>query len=75
MVAAQENVWVVRGDDGFWTVRRAGESRHMRRMRTQADALAVGQELARNEGVDLIVKGHDGVIRLPGDQLNGNGRS
>ena len=79
MVAAGANVWVIRCDDGSWAVRRAGEPSMLRQVRTQVDALAVGQWLARSEGVDLIVEGHGGITRLPagqpGAQPGNNGRS
>lgn len=79
MAAAGANVWVIRCDDGSWAVRRADEPSMLRRVRTQADALAVGQRLARSEGVDLIVMGHGGITRLsagqPGGRPGNNGRS
>lgn len=56
------NVWVVVHPDG-WAVRHEGTERVARTFRTQKEAIDYGRDMARREGVELIIQGKDGAIR------------
>lgn len=49
--------------DGGWQVIGAGNSRATVRTNTQAEAIAVAREIARNQGSELVIHGTDGRIR------------
>ncbi|OUN40474.1 hypothetical protein B5G28_01875 [Faecalibacterium sp. An77] len=49
--------------DGGWQVIGAGNSRATVRTNTQAEAIAVAREIARNQGSELVIHGADGRIR------------
>ena len=48
---------------GGWAVKRAGASRASSVHRTQADAVDVARQLARNQRSELLIHGRDGRIR------------
>jgi len=48
---------------GKWRVRKAGATRASGTYETQAEAVARGRELARNQGTELYIHGQDGRIR------------
>ena len=48
---------------GGWQVIGAGNSRATVRTNTQAEAIAVAREIARNQGSELVIHGADGRIR------------
>jgi hypothetical protein len=48
---------------GQWAIRGAGNSKDTLRFGTQAEAIARGREIARNQGSELVIHGTDGRIR------------
>lgn len=48
---------------GGWSVKRAGATRASSVHATQADAIRVGTQIARNQQTELYVHGKDGRIR------------
>jgi hypothetical protein len=48
---------------GQWAVRGAGNKKDTRLFDTQADAIAHGREIARNQRGELVIHGADGRIR------------
>lgn len=46
-----------------WVVRKAGSARATSVHQTQAEAIAVGMNLARNQKTELYIHGRDGRIR------------
>lgn len=46
-----------------WAVRKAGSTRASSLHRTQAQAIAAGTEIARNQGTELYIHDEDGRIR------------
>ena len=61
-MADKSNQWVVQREDG-WAVRGEGNSRDTVIKPTQREAIDAATEIARNQGVDVIIKGRDGRIR------------
>ena len=59
----QGDVHVVRGNNGGWQVRVEGKTRAQSIHNTQAEAAAVGKEIARRNKSELLVHGRDGKIR------------
>ena len=57
------NQWVSPNAKGGWDVQREGALRATRHFDTQAEAIAAGREIARNQGCELIIQGRDGQIR------------
>ncbi len=49
--------------DGAWAVRGAGNSRATSVHDTQAEAINVAREIARNQQSELLIHGRDGQIR------------
>jgi hypothetical protein len=49
--------------DGQWAVRRENATRDSSLHRTQGEAIAAGQSIARAERTDLVIHGRDGRIR------------
>jgi hypothetical protein len=62
MMARKKNVWVTPHDDG-WAVRREGSQRASRVTPTKQEAEKIGREIAKNEGLELIVQRQDGTIQ------------
>lgn len=61
-MSKKPNVWVTRDGDE-WLVRREGAERASSRHSTQREALDVGRNTARREGVELIWQGRDHKIQ------------
>ena len=59
----RKNQHVTPHADGGWQVIGAGNSRATVRTNTQAEAIAVAREIARNQGSELVIHGTDGRIR------------
>jgi hypothetical protein len=59
----QGDVHVIRGNNGGWQVRVEGKTRAQSIHNTQAEAAAVGKEIARRNKSELLVHGRDGKIR------------
>ncbi len=49
--------------DGGWQVKGAGNSRATARTETQADAINIGREIARNQESELVIHRPNGQIR------------
>lgn len=49
--------------DGGWQVKGAGNSRATVRTETQADAINIGREIARNQESELVIHRPNGQIR------------
>ena len=49
--------------DGGWQVKGAGNSRATVRTGTQAEAISIAREIARNHGSELIIHRPNGQIR------------
>ena len=49
--------------EGGWSVRKAGSARASSVHATQADAIAAGERIARNQKTELYIHGRDGRIR------------
>ena len=59
----QGDVHVVRGNNGGWQVRVEGKTRAQSIHNTQAEAAAVGKEIARRNKSELLIHGRDRRIR------------
>ena len=57
-----KNQHVVKHPEG-WAVKGAGSSKATKVTRTQADAIEVAQNIARNQQSDTKIHGRDGKIR------------
>jgi hypothetical protein len=57
-----KNQHVVKHSEG-WAVKGAGNSKATKVTRTQADAIDVAQNIARNQQSDTKIHGRDGKIR------------
>ena len=58
-----KNQHVTPHSNGGWQVIGAGNSRATVRTNTQAEAIAVAREIARNQGSELFIHGVNGQIR------------
>ena len=58
-----KNQHVTPHPDGGWQVKGAGNSKATIRTETQAEAIAVAREIARNQEAELFINGVDGRIR------------
>ena len=58
-----KNQHVTPHPDGGWQVKGAGNSRATIRTNTQAEAIAIAREIARNQESELFVHGMNGQIR------------
>ncbi|MBW2570691.1 MAG: DUF2188 domain-containing protein [Deltaproteobacteria bacterium] len=61
-MAKGKNQHVVKHSQG-WAVKGAGNSKATKVTRTQADAIDVAQNIARNQQSDTKIHGRDGKIR------------
>jgi hypothetical protein len=59
----QGDVHVIRGNNGGWQVRVEGKTRAQSIHNTQAEAAAVGKEIARRNKSELLIHGRDRRIR------------
>lgn len=57
------NQHVTRHPDGGWQVKGAGNSRATARTTTQADAIDIARQIARNQRSELFIHGENGRIR------------
>jgi len=57
------DVHVIRGNNGGWQVRVEGKTRAQSIHNTQAEAAAVGKEIARRNKSELLIHGRDRRIR------------
>lgn len=57
-----KNQYVVRNGDG-WGVRGEGNSKLTRSFDTQAEAIAFGRDIARNQAAELRIQGSDAKFR------------
>ena len=55
-----KNQHVTPHPDGGWQVKGAGNSKATIRTETQAEAIAVAREIARNQEAELFINGVDG---------------
>lgn len=58
-----KNQHVTPNPNGGWQVIGAGNSRATVRTNTQAEAIAIGREIAINQGSELFIHGTNGRIR------------
>lgn len=58
-----KNQHVTPHPDGGWQVKGAGNSKATVRTETQAEAIAVAREIARNQESELFIHGMNGRIR------------
>ncbi len=61
-MAKKEDVHVVRRDDG-WAVRRENADRDSSHHPTQEKAIERAREIARRDGLEVVIHGRDGKIR------------
>lgn len=59
---SKKNQHVVPTENG-WGIRGEGNSRLTKVTPTKAEALEVGKEIAKNQGVELFIHGKDGKIQ------------
>lgn len=62
MATRGKNQHVVKHEDG-WAVKGAGNSKATKVTRTQEEAIAKAEEIARNQKSDTKIHGRDGKIR------------
>lgn len=53
---------VVKRKEG-WAVRGSGNKRDTAHTKTQAEAMKIGEQIARNQKSELVIHGRDGKIR------------
>jgi len=58
-----DTIHVTPHPDGGWQVKRGGASRASSRHNTQKDALDKARDIARKEGLELVIHRPDGRIR------------
>jgi len=58
---------------GGWSVKKAGAARASSVHATQAEAIAAGTQIARNQKTELYIHGRDGRIRERSSYGNGSG--
>ncbi|HBL82988.1 MAG TPA: hypothetical protein DD391_10470 [Clostridiales bacterium] len=58
-----KNQHVTPHPDGGWQVKGAGNTRATIRTETQADAINIGREIARNQESELVIHRPNGQIR------------
>jgi hypothetical protein len=49
--------------NGGWVVKGDGNQRYTRILSTQAEAIEAARRIARNQGVDVVIHTHDGVVK------------
>jgi len=59
---SKKNQHIVPTENG-WGIRGEGNSRLTKVTPTKAEALEVGKEIAKNQGVELFIHGKDGKIQ------------
>jgi uncharacterized protein DUF2188 len=59
----KKNVWVSHRDDGSWAVKKEGNQKASALCDTQAEAIEIARQQAKNEKSELIVQGRNGQIR------------
>jgi hypothetical protein len=59
---AKKNIHIVPRDGG-WAVVREGAQRGSSHHGTQSDAIDVGRQIARRDGVEILIHGRNGQIR------------
>lgn len=59
----RKNQHVTPHPDGGWQVKGAGNSKATIRTETQAEAIAIAREIARNQESELFIHGMNGQIR------------
>jgi len=62
-MAKKPNVWVSPRPDGSWVVQREGAQRATRVENRKVDAERTARDLARRDGVEVIIQGRDGKIQ------------
>lgn len=60
---AKKNVWVSPTGDGSWKVQREKSQRASKVTPTKAEAEKIARDLAKKDGVELIVQRQDGTIQ------------
>ncbi len=58
-----KNQHVTPHPDGGWQVKGAGNDKATKRTDTQADAINIARQIARNQESELIIHGRNGQIR------------
>ncbi|MFA5837332.1 MAG: DUF2188 domain-containing protein [Bellilinea sp.] len=58
-----KNQHVVPAPNGNWGVRGEGNSKITKETSTQAQAIEVAREIAKNQGSEVVIHGKDGTIR------------
>ncbi len=48
---------------GKWAVKGAGSKRASKILDNQQEAIDLARKIARNQGVDVVIHGRDGIIR------------
>ncbi len=59
----KKNQHVVTTGNGHWGVRGEGNSKLTKVTTTQSEAIDVATEIAKNQGVEVVIHGRDGKIR------------
>lgn len=59
---SKENIWISPRDTG-WAVQREHSERASHVLPTKEEALGVGRDMARQDGVELIIQRQDGTIQ------------
>ena len=58
-----KNQHITRHQDGGWQVKGANNTRATFRTSTQAEAIQLGKQIAKNQGSELVIHGLNGEIR------------
>lgn len=66
-----KNQHVVKHSDG-WAIKGAGNSKATRVVDTQAEAIAIAREIAKNQQSELVIHGRNGQIREKNSHGNDN---
>lgn len=56
-------IHVTKGQDGTWRVQQPDNQRASAIRNTQAEAKVVAREIAKNQGLEMVIHGVDGKIR------------
>ena len=60
---AGKNQHVVPTPNGYWGVRGEGNSKITKETSTQAQAIEIAREIAKNQDSEVVIHGRDGTIR------------
>lgn len=59
----RKEIHVTKGQDGSWRVKQPDNQRASKICNTQAEAKQVARDIAKNQGLEMVVHGVNGKIR------------